>query len=72
MQGTLSALSTLTLHTGRKIPMIGYGTYQLREQDCLDGVKAALQAGYTHIDTASVYQNEAEIRKVLEESKISR
>lgn len=54
----LTKLSTLVLNTGNKIPMIGYGTYQLRGQECIDGVKSALKYGYTHIDTASIYGNE--------------
>jgi len=37
--------------------MIGYGTYELRGDDCLKGVKWALEFGYTHIDTASIYGN---------------
>ena len=53
------------LYTGREIPQIGYGTYQLRNEDCEKGVKWALQAGYTHIDTASIYRNEDVIGKVL-------
>lgn len=53
----LTKLTTITLHTGRTIPMIGYGTYQLRGQDCIDGTKTALKLGYTHIDTASIYGN---------------
>lgn len=48
---------TLTLPSGRKIPLIGYGTYQLRGEDCEQGVKWALETGYTHIDTASIYRN---------------
>ena len=30
------------LNTGKEIPMIGYGTYQLKGKDCLDGLKWAL------------------------------
>ena len=56
---------TLTLLSGRKIPLIGYGTYQLRGEDCDKGVRWALEAGYTHIDTASIYRNEEVIGRVL-------
>ena len=45
------------LHTGNQIPMIGYGTYQLSGKDCLKGVQWALECGYTHLDTASLYGN---------------
>lgn len=57
MQGKFTKDTTVTLHTGRKIPMIGYGTYQLRGEDCVRGTKIALTNGYTHIDTASIYRN---------------
>lgn len=49
--------STLVLNTGRKIPIIGYGTYQLKGDDCVNGVKLAIQNRYIHIDTASIYKN---------------
>jgi 2,5-diketo-D-gluconate reductase A len=54
----LSIHSTIILQSGNNIPMIGYGTYQLKGQDCLIGTKAAIKSGYTHIDTASIYRNE--------------
>ena len=43
---------------GARIPAIGLGTMTLREKTCVETVKAALQAGYRHIDTAERYQNE--------------
>ena len=56
----------LSFHTGNQIPQIGYGTYQLRGPECEAGVKIAIEAGYRHIDTASVYRNEEDIRLALE------
>lgn len=43
---------------GAGIPAIGLGTMTLKEQVCIDTVKAALQLGYRHIDTAERYGNE--------------
>jgi 2,5-diketo-D-gluconate reductase B len=43
---------------GARIPAIGLGTMTLREQKCIDIVKAALRLGYRHIDTAERYGNE--------------
>ena len=54
----LTINSKVNLNTGRQIPIIGYGTYQLKGQDCVNGVKSAIQHGYLHIDTASIYKNE--------------
>jgi diketogulonate reductase-like aldo/keto reductase len=57
---------SVLFNTGRSIPQIGYGTYQLRGADCVKGVEIAIKCGYRHIDTASVYKNEKEIREALE------
>jgi diketogulonate reductase-like aldo/keto reductase len=46
---------------GAKIPVIGFGTWNLRGRDVAPAVHAALDAGYRHIDTAAMYANEAEI-----------
>ncbi len=59
-------MNLLTLHTGRKIPQIGYGTYQLNGEDCIKGCVNAIFAGYRHIDSASIYGNSNEIRMALE------
>jgi methylglyoxal/glyoxal reductase len=63
---------TIALPSGAKIPLIGYGTYQLQGADCESGVRWALETGYTHIDTASIYRNEEVIGRVLKEKGISR
>ncbi len=45
---------------GARIPQIGLGTMTLKGDICVQTVKAALQMGYRHIDTAAHYGNEAE------------
>jgi diketogulonate reductase-like aldo/keto reductase len=45
---------------GARIPQIGLGTMTLKGDVCVQAVKAALQMGYRHIDTAAHYGNEAE------------
>jgi len=57
----------LKFHTGNTIPQIGLGTYQMRGTECTNAVKASIKLGYRHIDTASIYQNEADIAQGLEE-----
>ena len=47
---------SLTLHTGAKMPIIGYGSSEVQEKDIM--VEAVLEAGYRHIDTAQKYMNE--------------
>ncbi|KAK9875414.1 hypothetical protein WA026_007807 [Henosepilachna vigintioctopunctata] len=58
-------IPTLTLNTGKKIPAIGYGTWQAAEAELEKALDAALEAGYRHIDTAAVYENEKVIGNVI-------
>ena len=46
---------------GRKVPSLGYGTWDLRGADCERAVAMAVELGYRHIDTAQSYENEAEV-----------
>jgi 2,5-diketo-D-gluconate reductase A len=45
--------------------VIGFGTYELKGADCVLGLTHALEVGYRHIDTATIYKNEAQIAQVL-------
>ena len=57
---------------GARIPAIGLGTYTLRGSDCIGIVEQALAAGYRHIDTAGMYENEAEVGDGIRRSGVSR
>jgi 2,5-diketo-D-gluconate reductase B len=46
---------------GFKIPIIGLGTWALRGRECARLVEQAIRIGYRHIDTAQMYDNEAEV-----------
>ena len=62
-----------TLSDGTKIPSIGYGTFQVEEGNIgYEAVKAALQAGYRHIDTAQGYGNENSVGQAVKDSGIPR
>jgi len=50
-----------------RIPAIGLGTWALRGVQCTNVVKKALELGYTHIDTAEMYGNEAKIGAALQD-----
>jgi diketogulonate reductase-like aldo/keto reductase len=50
-------MQTIDAH-GARIPVVGFGTWTLRGRDCANLVKAAIEAGYRHIDTAQMYDNE--------------
>ncbi|MDE5855504.1 MAG: aldo/keto reductase [Anaeroplasmataceae bacterium] len=62
-----------TLSNGIKIPAVGFGTWQVKDgKEAYESVKWALEAGYRHIDTASVYGNEVSVAKAIEDSGIDR
>ena len=54
---------------GERVPALGFGTWQLLGQDCVEGVRDALEIGYRRIDTAQAYDNESEVGQgMLKES----
>jgi 2,5-diketo-D-gluconate reductase A len=63
---------TLTLTNGTRIPLLGFGTWQVTGDDAVRATSAALDAGYRHLDTATVYGNEAEVGRALSESGLPR
>ncbi|HZD90773.1 MAG TPA: aldo/keto reductase [Pseudolabrys sp.] len=46
---------------GFRIPLVGLGTWALRGRDCARMVEQAIRLGYRHIDTAQMYDNEAQV-----------
>ncbi|KAF9303296.1 hypothetical protein BGZ74_004027 [Mortierella antarctica] len=69
----LTLQSTRLLSSGAKIPLIGLGTYLIEPgKQTEDAVLWALHAGYRHIDTASLYRNEASVGNAIRQSGISR
>ncbi|WP_375460535.1 aldo/keto reductase [uncultured Enterovirga sp.] len=62
---------TVTAH-GAAIPAIGLGTFRLEGERCSEAVKAAIAAGYRHIDTAKMYGNEQAVGAGLKLSGIAR
>ena len=62
-----------TLSNGVELPMIGYGTFQIRDAaQCEQCVSQALEAGYRLFDTAASYENEAAIGRALHGSGLPR
>ena len=56
----------------KEIPALGYGTWQLKGTECRTGVERALEIGYRHIDTAQIYENEAEVGAAIQASGVKR
>ena len=60
------------LNNGVAIPCVGFGTWQTPDgETAVNSVKAALAAGYRHIDTAAIYGNEVSVGKAIAEMFIS-
>ncbi|WP_437396010.1 aldo/keto reductase [Flagellimonas lutimaris] len=61
------------LHNGVQMPYFGLGVYLSKDgSEVINAVKEALNHGYRHIDTASVYDNEEGVGKGIQESNVDR
>jgi diketogulonate reductase-like aldo/keto reductase len=65
-------MRTVKIGDGVEMPMIGFGTWQLKGRKAYDAVLYALQIGYRHIDTATMYGNEEEVGRALRDSGVPR
>lgn len=64
---------TFTLHNGVKMPYLGLGVYLSEDgKEVINAIKWALDAGYRHIDTASIYNNEEGVGVGIKESNVLR
>lgn len=61
-----------TLSNGVKMPMLGYGVYQVTKEECERCVLDALRVGYRSIDTAQSYFNEEEVGSAIQKSGVAR
>ena len=64
--------ASIALASGSKMPLLGLGTWQARGRSALSAVLRALEVGYRHIDTATVYGNEREVGQGVAESGVRR
>lgn len=62
----------VTLSNGVRMPMLGYGVYQVTKEECERCVLDALKAGYRSLDTAQSYFNEEEVGSAIIKSGIPR
>ena len=65
-------METVELSNGVKMPMIGYGVYQVDPAECERCVSDALKVGYRMIDTAQAYHNEEGVGAAIAKSGIPR
>lgn len=63
---------TIDLGDGLHVPRLGFGTSRLRGDVGYDSVRAALEIGYRHVDTAQSYGNEAQVGQAVADSGLDR
>ncbi|MET7758896.1 aldo/keto reductase [Streptomyces sp. NPDC005389] len=68
----MSHLPTVTLNNGVEIPQLGFGVFQVPDDETTAAVGHALQAGYRSLDTAAIYGNEAGVGRALAASGVDR
>lgn len=62
----------VTLSNGVKMPILGYGVYQVTSDECERCVREALEVGYRSIDTAQSYFNEEQVGLAIKKSDVAR
>ncbi|MEO1656025.1 MAG: aldo/keto reductase, partial [Bacteroidota bacterium] len=64
---------SFTLHNGVKMPYLGLGVWKSQDgQEVIQAIHWALEAGYRHIDTAKIYNNEEGVGQAVRESELPR
>jgi 2,5-diketo-D-gluconate reductase A len=66
------SMKNVTLNNGVVMPMLGYGVFQISNDDCERCVLDAMDVGYRAIDTAQIYRNEDGVGKAMTKSGIAR
>ncbi|MCF2648454.1 aldo/keto reductase [Niallia sp. Sow4_A1] len=65
-------MNDVTLNNGLKMPQLGFGVWQVPDEEAALAVTNAFKVGYTSIDTAMVYRNEQGVGKAIKDSSIPR
>jgi len=66
-------MQTVKLNNGVEIPILGFGVFQITDPaECERSIVDAIQAGYSHIDTAASYQNEEAVGRGIKQSGVAR
>jgi 2,5-diketo-D-gluconate reductase A len=68
----MSDVPAIDLNDGRRIPQLGFGVFKIAPDETAAAVKAALETGYRHIDTAEMYGNEREVGQGIRDAGVDR
>ena len=66
------SVPNVVLNNGIEIPQVGFGVWRVPSAETQRAVKTALDAGYRHIDTAKLYDNEDGVGAAVRESGLDR
>lgn len=64
-------MKTIALNNGVELPAVGLGVFQTPAEETRDAVRAALELGYRHIDTAAAYGNERQVGEAVKGSEVA-
>lgn len=64
--------TSVTFNDGRSIPQVGLGVWQTPNETAAPAVRAAIEAGYRHVDTAAIYGNEEGVGEGIRSSGVAR
>ncbi|MCU9613084.1 aldo/keto reductase [Caldibacillus lycopersici] len=65
-------MNYVTLNNGLKMPQLGFGVWQVADDQAAVAVKKAIEVGYRSIDTAMIYRNEVGVGKAIREAGVPR
>lgn len=68
----MSQVPSLTLNNGVEMPQLGFGVWQVPDDEATKAVTTAIESGYRSIDTAAIYQNETGTGKAIAASGVAR
>ncbi|WP_281990089.1 aldo/keto reductase [Aquimarina aggregata] len=73
MNNITNIKGTFDLHNGIKMPYLGLGVYLAdNDSEVINAIHWAIDHGYRHIDTASIYKNEEGVGKAIRTASVSR
>ncbi|TGB02001.1 aldo/keto reductase [Halobacillus salinus] len=65
-------MKTMSLHNQVEMPQLGFGVWQVEENEAVPAVTKAFETGYRHIDTAAIYGNEKQVGEAIKQSGLGR
>jgi diketogulonate reductase-like aldo/keto reductase len=68
----MTQVPTIELHNGLEMPLLGFGVFQMTDEEAEQSIYEALKAGYRLIDTAASYRNEEAVGRGVKRSGVPR